>query len=70
MGLLNDAKILKTVTGQQAVVDMVANLIDFKKDFDATEDFGVQRLIVCTEYVLPLFNVSTFKIKLFINGVR
>lgn len=52
---------MKTVTGQQAVVDMVANVIDIKKNFDATEDFGIQRLIVCTEYVIPYFNVSIYE---------
>lgn len=58
MGLLDHAKILKSVTGQQAVVDMVANLLDFKKDFDVTEPFAFQRLINCTEYILPFFNVN------------
>ncbi|ODM95907.1 Apoptosis inhibitor 5 [Orchesella cincta] len=50
MALLNDSKILKTLSGQQAIVDMVANLLDLKKDFDPTEEYSIQKLLIL--YVL------------------
>lgn len=54
-----DTKLLKTVSGQQAIVDMVAEQLEFDKDFDPTQSDNVDKLIICCKHIQPLFSVST-----------
>lgn len=50
----------KTIAGQKEIVELVAERADLEHDFDPFEEGNnnVSRIIMCVEYILPIFNVS------------
>lgn len=56
------SKFGRTVAGQQELVDLVADKIEINESFDPLEEgtSNTDRLVLCVESILPLFNVSFF----------
>lgn len=53
-------KILKTVSGQQTMVDMIAEMLEMDKEFDASEAENLDKLLLCSKYSLMSFSVTIF----------
>lgn len=60
MPYLTSSKLAKTIAGQKELVELVAERAEIDRDFDLHEEGTSDRIIMCVECVLPLFNVSTF----------
>jgi len=59
LSLLVGGKLLETVSGQQAVVDLLVKQLDMNKNFDASEPIHFEHLFVSTRFMIPMFSVST-----------
>ncbi|KAG5888038.1 hypothetical protein JTB14_027832 [Gonioctena quinquepunctata] len=60
MPFLVSSKLTKTIAGQQELVNLVADRAEIDKDFDP-HDEGSQnadRIIMCVEYILPIFSAN------------
>lgn len=59
---LISSKLAKTITGQQEIVNLVADRAELDTDFEPLdeENMSTDRLIMCVESILPLFNVRFF----------
>ncbi|XP_057651745.1 apoptosis inhibitor 5 [Diorhabda carinulata] len=60
MSFLSQSKLTKTTAGQQELVNAIADRAEIHKDFDLndTENLHCERIIMCTQYALPLFNAN------------
>lgn len=68
---LSTSKLTKTTAGQQELINAITERAELNKEFDPqdTDNLHCDRIILCTEHALPLFNVSfIFKVTcVFIN---
>lgn len=56
---LSSSKLAKTISGQKEIVDMVADRVDLNQPLEALEeDNSIDRIIMCVQYVLPIFNAN------------
>lgn len=57
---LTTSKLAKTTTGQQELINLVAERAEIDKDLDPSDDenLNCDRVIMCVETILNLFNVS------------
>lgn len=55
-------KVAKTVSGQQLLVDMVSQMLEMDRPFDASEAENFDRLLECTKLALPSFSVCGISI--------
>lgn len=58
----------KTIAGQKELVELIAERAEIDRDFDPLEEGTSDRIIMCVECVLPLFNVSTISFQLKIEN--
>lgn len=56
---LTTSKLAKTITGQQDLVNLVADRAEIDRDFDPSDEdnLNCDRIIMCVETILNLFNV-------------
>ncbi|XP_030767566.1 apoptosis inhibitor 5-A [Sitophilus oryzae] len=57
---LKESKLVKTTSGQQELVDLVAERIEINESFNPFEEgsHNVDRLVLCVNCILPLFNAN------------
>ena len=58
MAILGQCKISETVTGQQQLVDLVAEQCHLSQEFNAADLEHLDRVIICIKHALPYFSVS------------
>jgi len=58
MAILGQCKISETVTGQQQLVDLVAEQCHLLQEFNAADQEHLDRVIICIKHALPYFSVS------------
>lgn len=58
MAILGQCKISETVTGQQQLVDLVAEQCHLLQEFNAADQEHLDRIIICIKHALPYFSVS------------
>lgn len=61
ISFLLESKLVKTTAGQQELINLVADRVELGENFIISEDVNnnnVDRLILCINSILPLFNVS------------
>jgi len=56
--LLMETKLLTTVSGQQMLVDAIAEILDFEKHFDASEAENFDKLLLLSKYAYQNMTVS------------
>ncbi|XP_021946051.1 apoptosis inhibitor 5 [Folsomia candida] len=54
--LLMNTKTLQTVSGQQVMVDLIAEILEMDKQFDASEAENFDKLLLCTKSSLSSFS--------------
>lgn len=57
---LTTSKLAKTITGQQELVNLVAERAEIDSDFDASDEdsLACDKVIMCVDTILNLFNVG------------
>ncbi|CAH0559991.1 unnamed protein product [Brassicogethes aeneus] len=57
---LKSSKLGRTIVGQQEIVNLVAERAEIDRDFDPLdeENNDTDRILMCVDYVLPLFNAN------------
>lgn len=58
MAILGQCKMADTVSGQQQLVDLVAQQCNFSQDFNPEDQEHLDRMIICIKHALPYFSVS------------
>ena len=58
MAILGQCKIADTVSGQQQLVDLVAEQCNFSEAFNPTDQEHLERILICIKHALPYFSVS------------
>ncbi|KAJ8952433.1 hypothetical protein NQ318_014525 [Aromia moschata] len=66
MPYLTASKLSKTIAGQKELVDLVADRAEIDRDFDPLEEAATDRIIMCVECVLPIFNANVESTKFLI----
>ncbi|XP_018572063.1 apoptosis inhibitor 5, partial [Anoplophora glabripennis] len=66
MPYLTSSKLAKTITGQKELVELVAERAEIDRDFDPHEEGTSDRIIMCVECILPLFNANVESTKFLI----
>lgn len=59
--ILLSLEMMKSVSGQQMMVDMISEMLDMEKKFDASEVENFERLFTCTKHSLQSFSVRISK---------
>ncbi len=57
MAILGQCKIADTVSGQQQLVDLVAEQCNFSQVFNPADQEHLDRIIICIKHALPYFSV-------------
>jgi len=58
MAILGQCKISETVTGQQQLVDLVAEQCHLLQEFNAADQEHLDRIIICIKHALPYFSTQ------------
>jgi len=58
MAILGQCKISETVTGQQQLVDLVAQQCHLLEEFNAADQEHFDRIIICIKHALPYFSTQ------------
>lgn len=56
-----NTKTLQTVSGQQVMVDLIAEILEMDKQFDASEAENFDKLLLCTKSSLSSFSVCHYQ---------
>jgi hypothetical protein len=59
MAILGQCKIADSVSGQQQLVDLVAEQCNFTQVFNPADQEHLDRIIICIKHALPYFSVFT-----------
>ena len=59
MAILGHCKIADTVSGQQQLVDLVAQQCNLAQPFQADDQEHFDRMLICIKHALPYFSVSS-----------
>jgi hypothetical protein len=57
MAILGQCKIADSVSGQQQLVDLVAEQCNFTQVFNPADQEHLDRIIICIKHALPYFSV-------------
>lgn len=60
MAILGQCKIADTVSGQQQLVDLVAEQCNFTQVFNPSDQEHLDRIIICIKHALPYFSVIMY----------
>jgi hypothetical protein len=55
--ILMETKVLDSVSGQQTLVDVIAEILEFDKSFDASEAENFEKLLMLSKYALENITV-------------
>ena len=58
MAILGQCKMSDTVSGQQQLVDLVAQQCNLSQAFNPADQEHFDRIIICIKHALPYFSVS------------
>lgn len=61
MAILGQCKIADTITGQQQLVDLVAEQCNFSQSFNPADQEHLDRILICMKHALPYFSVISFQ---------
>ena len=60
MAILGQCKVADTVSGQQQLVELVAEQCNFSQPFSPSDQENIDRIIICMKHGLPYFSVSLY----------
>lgn len=58
MAILGQCKIAETISGQQQLVDLVAEQCSFSQAFNPADQEHLDRVLICMKHALPYFSVG------------
>ncbi len=60
MAILGQCRMAESVSGQQQLVDLVAQQCNLSQDFDPSDQEHFDRILICIKHALPYFSVCIF----------
>ena len=58
MAILSQCKVAETISGQQQLVDLIAEQCNFSQAFNPSDQEHLDRVLICMKHALPYFSVS------------